>query len=443
LSHIDGNDAGLATQVRCADCGAAISARSMQVACAECGGLLVAEHRDPAVAGNALRELFDARARASALGASALERSGVWRFRELVLPDAGDAVISQPEGNTPLLARDAIAEYAGVPSLLVKHEGHNPTGSFKDRGMTVAITQARRVGARAVACASTGNTSASLSAYAALAGIPAVVFVPEGAVAAGKLAQTVAYGAHTLRIRGDFDECLRLAREASDTLGVYLVNSVNPFRVEGQKTIVLELLQQRRWRAPDWIALPAGNLGNTSAFGKALAEARQWGLIDRMPRLLAVQAAGAAPFARGFAERFTRRVRVQAETRATAIRIGDPASWKRAVKAIEETGGVVEAVTDADIFEAKRVVDRCGVGCEPASAASVAGVRALVARGMIRPDEEVVAVLTGHLLKDPGAPPETTAGARADEALTPAEALMRLERIVAHAEVRGDPPGAR
>jgi threonine synthase len=414
----------------------------MQTSCAKCGGLLVAEHRNPAVTGGALRELFDERARASTLAASALERSGVWRFRELVLPDAAD-VVSQPEGNTPLLARDAITAYAGVPSLLVKHEGHNPTGSFKDRGMTVAITQARRVRARAVACASTGNTSASLSAYAALAGIPAVVFVPEGAVAAGKLAQTVAYGAHTLRIRGDFDECLRLAREAGDALGVYLVNSVNPFRLEGQKTIVLELLQQLGWRAPDWIALPAGNLGNTSAFGKALMEARRLGLIDRVPRLLAVQAAGAAPFARGFAERFAQRVRVQAETRATAIRIGDPASWNRAVGAIEATGGVVEAVSDAEIFAAKRVVDQCGVGCEPASAASVAGVRALVARGVIARDAQVVAVLTGHLLKDPGAPSETTTGVGTDEALTPAEALTRLERIVAHAEARGDPPGAR
>jgi threonine synthase len=294
-----------------------------------------------------------------------------------------------------------------------------------------------------VACASTGNTSASLSAYAALAGIPAVVFVPEGAVAAGKLAQTAAYGAHTLRIRGDFDECLRLAREASDTLGVYLVNSVNPFRIEGQKTIVLELLQQLGWQAPDWIALPAGNLGNTSAFGKALVEARRLGLIDRMPRLLAVQAAGAAPFARGFAERFASRVRVRAETRATAIRIGDPASWDRAVAAMEATDGVVESVTDEEIFAAKRVVDRCGVGCEPASAASVAGVRALVARGEIKRDARVVAVLTGHLLKDPSADPERKTGASADEALTPADALALLGRIVAQREPRDDPSGER
>ena len=292
--------------------------------------------------------------------------------------------------------------------------------------MTVAVTQARRIGARAVACASTGNTSASLSAYAAQAGIPSFVFVPEGRVAAGKLAQTVAYGARTLQIRGDFDDCLRLARDASEQLGVYLVNSVNPFRIEGQKTIVLEMLQQLEWNAPDWIALPAGNLGNTSAFGKALQEAHRFGLIDRIPRLLAVQAAGAAPFALAYREQFTTRISVRAETRATAIRIGDPASWERAVRAMAATNGVVESVTDDEIFAAKAVVDRCGVGCEPASAASVAGVRALVARGEIRRDERVVAVLTGHLLKDPGggvALPQS-------EPMTAEEALRLVEQVI-------------
>ena len=333
---------------------------------------------------------------------NAVQRSGVWRFRELVLSATEDEIVSHPEGNTPLIERDAIARFVGVDSLLVKHEGHNPTGSFKDRGMTVAISQARRIDARAVACASTGNTSASLSAYAAQAGIPSFVFVPDGNVAAGKLAQTLAYGARTLRIRGDFDDCLRLARDASEQLGVYLVNSVNPFRVEGQKTIMFELLQQLAWKAPDWIALPAGNLGNTSAFGKALVEAHDLGLIDRIPRLLAVQASGASPFAQGFAAHFATRVRVRAETRATAIRIGDPASWDRAVQAMTDTNGIVEAVSDDAIFDAKDVIDRCGVGCEPASAASVAGVRALVQRGLIRPTESVVSILTGHLLKDPG-----------------------------------------
>lgn len=419
------------TVIRCARCGVPSDANSLATVCVMCGGLLEAVHLDPALVGAELRALFDERARAATLATSAVARSGVWRFRELVLPDAGEDVVSHPEGNTPLLERASIATYAGLDALVVKHEGHNPTGSFKDRGMTVALTQARRVGARAVACASTGNTSASLSAYAAQAGIPAFVFVPEGRVASGKLAQTMAYGARTLRIRGDFDDCLRLAREASDRLGVYLVNSVNPYRVEGQKTIVFELLQQLGWRAPDWIALPAGNLGNTSAFGKALVEAHRLGLIERIPRLLAVQAAGAAPFARGFAEHFAARVRVQAETRATAIRIGDPASWDRGVAAIAATRGVVEAVTDDEIFAAKRVIDRSGVGCEPASAASVAGVRALVARGTIGRRECVVAVLTGHLLKDPSSGPETGTGASAGEALTPADALALLERIVA------------
>jgi threonine synthase len=416
-----------ATVIRCADCATVLVEGSLHSTCPRCGGLLVAEHRMPALRGAALRALFDDRIGAEAYRGSAMLRSGVWRFRELVLPDA-DEVVSHPEGNTPLIEGDTIARYAGVASLVVKHEGHNPTGSFKDRGMTVAVTQAKRIGARAVACASTGNTSASLSAYAAQAGIPSFVFVPEGRIAAGKLAQTVAYGARTLRIKGDFDDCLRLAREASEKLGVYLVNSVNPYRIEGQKTIVFELLQQLGWQAPDWIALPAGNLGNTSAFGKALVEAFHAGLIDRMPRLLAVQAAGAAPFAQAFVQRFANRLRVQAETRATAIRIGDPASWDRAVGAIAATNGIVESVTDEEIFAAKKVIDECGVGCEPASAASVAGVRALVASGLIGRDERVVAVLTGHLLKDPGV---DASAVTSSEALTPAGALALLERVVA------------
>jgi threonine synthase len=413
--------------VRCPDCGTVLDAGTAQSTCSACGGLLAVEH-ETSKSGSELRAIFDARAAKALRCVTALERSGVWRFREIVLAASDEEIVSHPEGNTPILAREAVARFAGIDTLLMKHEGHNPTGSFKDRGMTVALTQARRIGARAVACASTGNTSASLSAYASQAGIPSFVFVPEGRVAAGKLAQTVAYGARTLQIRGDFDDCLRLARDASDKLGVYLVNSVNPFRIEGQKTIVFELLQQMGWNAPDWIALPAGNLGNTSAFGKALAEAHRFGLIDRIPRLLAVQAAGAAPFAQAYAEHFARRISVRAETRATAIRIGDPASWDRAVRAIAATNGVVESVTDDEIFAAKAVIDHCGVGCEPASAASVAGVRALAARGLIRRDERVVAVLTGHLLKDPGtgtAPEEQSSGA-----LTPDEALALLERAV-------------
>jgi threonine synthase len=266
--------------------------------------------------------------------------------------------------------------------------------------MTVAVTQARRVSAPAVACASTGNTSASLAAYAALAGLPALVLVPKGQVALGKLSQTIAYGARTLLVRGDFDDCLRLARAAAESLGVYLANSINPYRIAGQKTIVLEMLQQLGWRAPDWIVLPAGNLGNTSAFGAALREAKELGLIDSLPRLAAIQAAGAAPFAASFRDNFRERHTVRAETAATAIRIGNPASYDRAVRAIRETNGTVIALPDADILEAKAVVDSSGVGCEPASAASVAGARALVVQGVIGRNETVVAVLTGNILKD-------------------------------------------
>jgi threonine synthase len=267
--------------------------------------------------------------------------------------------------------------------------------------MTVGVTQAVRVGASAVACASTGNTGASLAAYAALAGIPALVLVPLGKVALGKLTQSLAYGARTLLVRGDFDDCLRLVREASDELGVYLLNSVNPFRIEGQKTIVFEMLDQMQWDVPDWIALPAGNLGNTAAFGKALREACDLGLITNVPRLLAVQSDGAAPFATSYREDFRIRHRVLAKTNATAINIGAPASYQRAVQSIRETKGVVTSVSDASIMEAKAIIDAAGVGCEPASAASVAGVRQMVLAGTIDPDARVACVLTGHVLKDP------------------------------------------
>jgi threonine synthase len=381
----------------CVACGSETTELDPHPRCTACGGLLEVQHRPPSLSRAALIARFTER-RGQGAGATA---SGVWRFREIVLPSA-DEVVSHPEGNTPLLHRAPIDRWTGAARLLLKHEGHNPTGSFKDRGMTVGVTQARRIGATAVACASTGNTSAALAAYAAQAGIPALVLVPAEGVALGKLAQSLAYGARTLLVRGDFDACLRLVEEASTRLGVYLLNSINPFRIEGQKTIVLELLQQLEWEPPDWIVLPAGNLGNTAAFGKALLEAHRWGLISRLPRLAAVQAAGAAPFARSYAEDFEHRYAVRAETIATAIRIGDPASFPRAVHAIRETDGVVLAVTDAEILEAKAVVDASGVGCEPASAASVAGVRELVRRGLMAPDEHAVAVLTGHILKDPG-----------------------------------------
>jgi len=385
-----------APHLRCAACGRELPPTSPRSDC-PCGGLLdvVQASREP---GRVLVRRFDRR---RGDGDPRVQGSGVWRFRELLLPGPGP-VLTHPEGNTPLYRRDAVAGWVGHDDLALKHEGENPTGSFKDRGMTVAVTQAVRAGATAVACASTGNTSASMAAYAAQAGLPALVFVPAGKVAAGKLAQALAYGARTLLVRADFDACLRLAREASEALGIALLNSINPWRIEGQKTIVWELLQQRAWEPPDWIVVPAGNLGNTSAFGKALREALGLGLIRRVPRVASVQAAGASPFYHSFGGGFRRRYRVRAETVATAIRIGDPASHDRAVRTIRETDGLVTSVTDREILEAKAVVDAAGIGCEPASAAAVAGARRLVREGAIRRGDSVVAVLTGHVLKDPG-----------------------------------------
>jgi threonine synthase len=388
----------IAARLTCPSCGLYFSERVFHSECTNCSALLGLDINCE-LGGPELKKTLERR-----LGAVfAEERSGVWRYRELVLPTMhSDEIISYPEGNTPLIANERVASFTGVRDLRLKHEGLNPTGSFKDRGMTVAISQARRIGATAVACASTGNTSASLAAYASRAGLPAIVLIPTGKIAGGTLAQTLAHGATTIQVRGSFDDCLRLLREATGKLGVYLVNSVNPFRLAGQRTIVFEMLHQLAWQSPDWIALPAGNLGNTAAFGEALRLARQHKLVDRMPRLLAVQASGAAPFSRGFVSGKHETVE-NPETIATAIRIGAPASWDRALSAIRDTSGTVTDVSDADIMEAKREIDAAGVGCEPASAASVAGVRKLVREGVIDPADRVVAVLTGHLLKDPAA----------------------------------------
>ncbi len=380
-------------RLECIACGTRFPVDQVRYTC-DCGNLLAFE-RDAAPVD---RGIFDRR-RANAK--TPLDQSGVWRFREALIDVDPAAVVTHPEGATRLYERNGI---------WFKHEGENPTGSFKDRGMTVAVTQAVRLGARAVACASTGNTSASLAAYAAQAGLRAVVFVPSGKISAGKLAQTLAYGALCLQVRGDFDAAMRLVREACDRLGIYLLNSINPFRIEGQKTIVWELLQDFDWNPPDWIFLPAGNLGNTSAFGKALREARAAGWIHRLPRLAAIQASGANPFYQSYSEGFARRHRVTAETVASAIRIGDPVSHDKAVVAIRETNGVVAQVTDDELMAAKREIDRMGIGCEPASATTLAGFKKLRAEGVVRDGERIVCVLTGNVLKDPDAIMRNVAG---------------------------------
>jgi len=368
-------------------------------------------------AGAAWRQLFDERAARPPIwstgdGSLLLDYSGVWRYRELILPLPPSMIVSRPEGNTSLYpvglencgdgreGHRRIGQFAGVERLYLKHEGENPTGSFKDRGMTAGVSMAKASGARAVACASTGNTSASLASYAAQVGLPCFVFLPAGNVAAGKLAQTLAYGATVISIDGDFDDAMRLVEQACNELGVYLLNSLNPYRIEGQKAIGLELLQQLDWQAPDWLVLPAGNLGNTSAIGKAFLGAYRLGLIGHLPRIAAIQAAGANPFYRSYTNAFASRAPVQAQTIATAIKIGDPVSFTRARHVIEQTNGIVEEVSDEEILAAKAVIDRAGIGCEPASAATLAGIRKLAQRGIIKRDERVTGILTGTLLKD-------------------------------------------
>lgn len=357
----------------------------------ENGGLLEVELEIPELS----RELFDER-----LGSlDHPYRSGVWRYRELMPAFPDDAIVSKPEGNTNLYHDARLDDLAGT-EVWFKHEGENPTGSFKDRGMTVGVSHARWIGASVVACASTGNTSASVASYAAAAGLPSVVFVPEGKISAAKLAQTIAYGARIMQVRGDFDAAMSMVRSAADRYGLYLLNSLNPFRLEGQKSIFLEALQQRRWQAPDWVVLPGGNLGNVSALGKALREAHQAGLLSELPRVAVVQAAGAAPFAAAFARGFDRLEPVTAETVASAIRIGAPVNYAKAWRVIRETEGLVIAVEDSELLDAKAGIDRVGIGCEPASAAGLAGIRRLIDDGVIQTGETVLTILTGNLMKD-------------------------------------------
>jgi threonine synthase len=385
--------------LKCIECGHEHQIDEPVYVCSRCSGLLDVVHDLERLRPSLSRETFDARLRE----VEAPYNSGVWRFKELVFPAvADDQIVTRGEGNTTLYRAPAkLAAWVGSRALALKHEGENPTGSFKDRGMTGGVTHAKLVGATSALCASTGNTSASMASYCALADLQALVFFPYGNIAAGKLAQSVAYGALNVQVRGDFDACLELVRQASRQLGIYLLNSVNPFRLEGQKTIAFEILQQRRWRAPDWIVLPGGNLGNTSAFGKGLGELYTLGIIDRLPRIAVIQAEGASPFYQSYREGFATRYQSKAQTLATAIKIGNPASYVKARRTLSLTDGVVESVTDQEILDAKAMVDRAGIGCEPASAASVAGIRKLIAAGVIGADQEVVGVLTGHVLKDP------------------------------------------
>jgi threonine synthase len=380
------------------NCRARYSITDVLYNCPKCGGLLEAGYDHPPAESDGLRRVFRDRRMSNA----PLDASGVWRYREL-FPFLEDytPVVTLREGCTPMLEAPTAAAYGGLERITFKHQGFNPTGSFKDNGMTCGVAQARRLGMHRVACVSTGNTSASMAAYAAAGGLDPLIFLPHGNVSFGKLAQALEYGAKTLEVEANFDEILALIRVLAERLGIYLLNSVNPFRIEGQKSIVIEMLDQRDWRVPDWIVLPGGNLGNTSAFGKGLRELRDWGFIDRLPRLAVIQAEGAAPFYEFVHSGGEFHAVAKPETLATAIRIGDPVSWPKALHEIRSTNGVVEKVTEQEIADAKAQIGRAGIGCEPASAATLAGIRKLTAAGTMERGADVVAVLTGNVLKDP------------------------------------------
>ncbi|HTX42423.1 MAG TPA: threonine synthase [Acidobacteriaceae bacterium] len=331
------------------------------------------------------------------------DRSGVWRFREM-LPILGDeaGMVTLGEGNTPLYDLPRSAQRLGLAQLRAKHQGMNPTGSFKDTGMTAALSVARERGFSWVACASTGNTSAAMAAYAARAGMRSLVLLPQGKIAWGKLAQAMDYGALTLQLRTDFDGCVRVLAEVVGRAPVYLLNSVNPYRIEGQKTPALEIAEQLEWEVPHHLVVPGGNLANSSALGKGFLEMHHLGLTARVPKISVIQAEGANPLVRSMQEFGGERLEpVEAHTRASAIRIGNPASWRKAVRILRQTGGFVEQVSEAEIALAKAEIGSEGIGCEPASAVTLAGLKKLLEHGKIARDESVVLLLTGHTLKDP------------------------------------------
>jgi threonine synthase len=365
-----------------------------------CGGVLDVKRNLGQIDGAELRKTWEKRWGMK----NGILSSGVWRYKELILdlvPD--DKIVSRQEGNTRLYPAGKAGKYAGLNNFLLKHEGENPTGSFKDRGMTCGTTAAGMFGAESVACASTGNTSASMASYAAVSGMDAVIFIPSGKIAYGKLAQALAYGGKTLQIEGNFDDAMALVQEVCDELNIYLLNSINPFRIEGQKAIGFEILQQLDWEVPDWFIIPGGNLGNNSALSKGMKELYEVGVINKIPRIAVIQAEGANPLYRMWKNKSDYEALKDPDTIATAIKIGNPVSWEKSIKGLEWCDGIVEDVTEQEIMDAKAMVDSAGIGAEPASCCSVAGAKKLVDAGIIDPDESVVGILTGNILKDPDA----------------------------------------
>lgn len=403
-------------------CGATYETHSVRTSCDRCGDLLdIAYDWDRAGVPDSL-SYFE---RMWSQRTNPVRFSGVWRFHELLPFASQDELVTVGEGQTLLQQANEVAKYVGMNEgqLHLQYEGMNPSGSFKDNGMCAAVTHAKMMNAKRAACASTGNTSASLALYcSATQAMKAVIFIGSGKISYGKLSQALDYGALTIQIAGDFDDAMIRVRQVAQELGIYLVNSVNPFRLEGQKTVMYRVLEALRWEVPDWIVVPGGNLGNSSAFAKAFQELKQHGLIDRIPRLAVINAGGADTLYELVERRGVRwnggnvnmdpivsyndhmdREGIRADTIASAIEINRPVNLKKCLRALEWMDGVVRQTDDQEILDAKAKIGAGGFGCEPASAASVAGAKLLRREGVIAPSDKVVCILTGHELKDPNA----------------------------------------
>jgi len=378
--------------LECIECGTHYPSSEILYVCKNCGDLLEVRYDYDSLQGFVDPSLWKERP------------LSVWRYEELLPLNKASVRVSLEEGGTSLYKSIRLADRLGLKKLYVKNEGENPTGSFKDRGMTLGVSKAVEIGAERVACASTGNTAASLAAYAARAGLECIVVIPSGKVALGKLAQALVYGARVLQLEGSFDDALRAVVElAQSKTGLYLLNSINPYRLEGQKTLAYEVWDQLGGRIPDTIIVPVGNAGNISAIWKGLQDLNQLGLIKKLPRMIGIQAEGASPITEAFRKGLSKINPVpNPETIATAIRIGSPASWKKALRAVRDSHGLMETVSDREILEAQKLLARLeGIFVEPASAASIAGLKKLVEAREVSREEEVVCVTTGHGLKDP------------------------------------------
>ncbi|MGG2089073.1 threonine synthase [Priestia aryabhattai] len=381
----------------CIECGKSISYDNFSYHC-ECGGLfnIVQDfHNQDA---EQLKHLFNGRLSERMTPYA----SGVWRYKELIFPELPEeCIVTKYEGNTGLYTHQLIQDYIGLRQIYVKAQSENPSGSFKDNGMTVAVSHGKFLGYKKFTCTSTGNTSSSLAMYASIGNSDSYIFVPNKDISMNKVLQTIAYGAHVFSIPGTYDDGIGFLEEYSEDLGLYVCNSINPFRIEGQKSIIYEIAHYLNWNLPDWIVVPGGALSNATALGKGLQDLLKLGFINKLPRIAIIQAEGASPFHEMINQKMKELIPdVSPYTRASALNIGNPPSWKKAKHALKETNGITASVSDTEILNAKAIIDRSGIGCEPASAATVAGLKKLVDQQKIDKDETALCILTGNILKD-------------------------------------------